>query len=209
MLVDHPSSRADVGCFSLCFPKLHTHETRCSASSEWCLGCSTHREPLHLIKSYIRPDKLAKIHQNSQTNSKTISSALLRITRILRIVVAVQALGTTQAPESTATLWLLGRTDTRLVTSHTAVTRCSRVVNTMRVLLAGWWRLGTETTTWLVFVLEVARSGALVDVFAVGEGRFADSVFGAGCNLAATFLACGLRGCGSEADGSSEEDVLE
>jgi hypothetical protein len=61
----------------------------------------------------------------------------------------------------------------------------------------------------LVLVLEVARSRALVDVFAVGEGRFADSIIGAGCNLSATFLTCSLRGCGGEADGGSEEDVLE
>jgi hypothetical protein len=153
--------------------------------------------------------KLVYRKQSSQTNSRAISTTLLRITRILRIVITVQALGTSLALESSASLWLLGGTDTRLVTSHAAITRCSRVVNAMRALLARRRRLDAEATARLVLVLEVARSGAPVDVFAVGESGFAYGISGAGCDLAPTFLACGLRGCGSEADSSGKEDILE
>jgi len=77
------------------------------------------------------------------------------------------------------------------------------------VLPAGRRGFGAEAAAGLVLVLEEASAGAFLDVFAVGESWLADAVFGAGCHLFAAFLAGGLGGCGCEADGSSEEDILE
>lgn len=133
---------------------------------------------------------------------------VLRITLIRRIIIAEQTLRTSLALKSTASRGLLGSTDTRLITSHAAITRGSRVVDAVRVLLAGRRRLGAEPSTGGVFVLEVTGAGALVQVFAVGHGGLAFAVAGTGGHLATAALAVGL-GCGGEADGGSEEDILE
>lgn len=77
------------------------------------------------------------------------------------------------------------------------------------MLSAGRRGLCAETAAGLVLVLEEASAGALFDVFAVGQSWLADAVLGAGFHLFATFLAGGLGGCGCEADGSSQENILE
>jgi hypothetical protein len=133
---------------------------------------------------------------------------VLRIAVIRRIIIAEQTLRTSLAHKTTASLRLLGSTDTRLITSHAAITRGSRIVDAVRVLLAGWRRLDAEPSAGGVFVLEVTDTLALVQVFAVGHGGLACAVAGTGGHLAAAALAAGL-GCGGEADGGSEEDVLE
>ena len=144
-----------------------------------------------------------------QTNSGAISSTLLGVARIFRIIITVEALGTLLSGKTTTARGLRRRTDSRLITSHAAITGCSRIVNALGVLSARRRRLGAETAAGLVLVLEEASAGALVDVFAVGQSRLADAVLGAGFHLLAAFLAGGLGGCSCEADGSGQENILE
>ena len=141
-----------------------------------------------------------------QTDTNAVSTSILRITDIRRVVIAPKPLGALLADESTTRGGLFGSADAGRVTGHAAGAGNARIVDAVRALLAGRRGLLAEAAACLVLVLEVTGARAAVEVGAAIVVGHALCVSRAGGNLEAAASAIGalLGGCEAEESGSDE-----
>lgn len=144
----------------------------------------------------------------SQTNPNAISTAVVRITPIIRHIVTEQALGALE-PSKAIALWrLLRNADAGDITRKPTAVRGARIVTALGSLATCAYRAGRSSSAAArVLVRELASATAYVEVGAVGVIRDAGHVLATRSDLEAAVASLVWICEDLEAEGGEDGDI--